>query len=369
MIYKEYKGIKLSGLGLGNMRFPTTDKDGEHIDYEKAHAIIDASYNAGINYFDTAHVYNKCDSERCLGECLKKYPRDSYYVATKFHIDAEPDYRAMFAAQLERLQTDHIDFYLIHCLMDGNIDKYLTSGAVDFFMDMKARGKITYLGFSSHASLATLERFADHHQWDFAQIQLNYYDWHFGNTEKEYKILTDRNIPIMVMEPVRGGRLSTLTPDAAAMLDKARPGSSVSSWAFNFVKTLPNVCVVLSGMNDMSQLEDNLNTFSTEESLSPAEVELLFEAAELFKKQYTVPCTSCRYCTPNCPMKINIPDFLSVYNAYKMEGPWALSGASRVDTEGMPGDCIGCGACRAHCPQSINIPYYMEVLDKAINKK
>ncbi len=368
MIYKPYKNIFLSRLGLGNMRFPTTDKEGQHIDYEKAHAIIDAAFENGINYFDTAHVYNNTDSESCLGECMKKYPRDKFYLATKYNIGAEKDYKGMFEAQLKRLQTDHIDFYLIHCLMDSNIEEYLNSGCIEYFLEMQKQGKITYLGFSSHASTKTLERFADHHQWDFAQIQLNYYDWHFGATEEEYNILTKRNIPIMVMEPVRGGKLSTLTPDAEELLKKSRPDASISSWAFNFVKTLPNVLVVLSGMNDMSQIEDNIKTFSTTDSLSPAEIDILMEAIELFKKQYTAPCTSCRYCTPNCPMKINIPEYLRVYNKFKLDGAWALGETKWIQSDGTPADCIMCGSCMNHCPQSINIPKYLKELAEAMEK-
>lgn len=360
MIRKPFQNIKLSTLGLGCMRFPMKDKD--NIDYEKAHAVMEHAYQNGVNYYDTAHVYQNGDSERCLGQWMKNHPRDSFYIATKFNIDAATDYEAIFESQLQRLQTDHIDFYLIHCLSDGNIDKYIDGGAVEFFKKQKELGRITYLGFSSHASVETLARFADHHTWDFAQIQMNYFDWANGNTEKEYEILESRNIPIVVMEPVRGGRLASLTADLEDMLRAVHPEWSMASWALRFVKSHPQVQVVLSGMSDLDQLNDNLATFSDPAVLSAEEEQLILKAGELFKKRLQVPCTECRYCTPECPMSIDIPAFLKIYNAYKVDGPWVLYRVKQVESEGKPSDCIGCGACAGHCPQSIDIPTLMAEL-------
>lgn len=370
MNYKNFKDIKLSSLGLGNMRLPAKegDKTGQLIDYEKAFKIIDHAYGSGINYFDTAYVYNNGDSEKCLGECMKKHPRDSFYLATKFHIGANPDYKAVFEEQLKRLQTDYIDFYLIHCVMDGNVDQYLKSGAIEYFLEKQKEGKIKYLGFSSHAGTAALTKFADHHQWDFAQIQLNYYDWNYSTTAEEHKILTERNIPIMVMEPVRGGRLSNLTPDAEKLLKEAHPEWSISSWALRFVNSLPGIQVVLSGMSNLDQLNDNLATFSDSVKFTDADREVLFKACNLFKTQLLIPCTACRYCTDGCPMQINIPAYLKLYNDYKVDGPWALSDADKIESEGKPYDCIGCGACTGHCPQSIDTPTYMQELGKLLKK-
>ena len=168
------------------------------------------------------------------------------------------------------------------------------------------------------------------------------------------------------MEPVRGGKLAKLTDDAEKLLREARPEASDASWAFNFVKGLPNVQVILSGMNDPAQVTDNLKTFSTDEALTPSETETLMKAADVFRSQIIVPCTGCRYCTEGCPMKINIPEYLKLYNEYKLQGDWALNGAGSINSEGTPAQCIGCGSCRALCPQSINIPYYMEQLAKLI---
>ena len=368
MKYKKFKDIELSRLGMGNMRLPSDDPSNPSspINYKKAHKIIDHAYENGINYFDTAYVYNDGDSEKCLGEAMKKYPRDSFYLATKFFIGANPDYQAVFEEQLERLQTDHIDFYLIHCVMDGNADQYLKSGAIEYFLEKQKEGKITYLGFSSHAGCETLEKFASHHKWDFAQIQLNYFDWNYGTAKQEYEILSGKNIPIMVMEPVRGGRLSSLTAESEALLKEAHPDWSISSWALRFVKRLPGVQVVLSGMSSMEQIKDNLKTFSEDGELTEKDLEILKKASDLFRSQVQVPCTACRYCCSGCPAEINIPEYLKLYNTYKVDGKGALKDAGRIESIGKPSDCVGCGACTGHCPQSIDTPEIMKELGKLL---
>lgn len=364
MEYKSFQDIKLSRLGMGNMRLPSVDPKNPNaaIDHPEAIKLIRRAYDEGINYFDTAYVYNDGDSEICLGEAMKVFPRDSYYIATKFYIDANPDYEAVFEEQLRRLQTDRIDFYLIHCLNEGNVDKYLNSGAIEYFLEQKKNGRIRYVGFSSHAGVETLRRFADHHQWDFAQLQINYYDWNYSSAKEEYQILEERNIPIMVMEPVRGGRLADLTPETNEVLKKAHPDWSIASWALRFVKSLPQVQVILSGMSDMEQLLDNLATFDNGESLDEKDMEILQKTCEMFKSQIQVPCTACRYCCSGCPMQINIPDYLKLYNNYKVNGVWALSDAAKIESEGKPADCIGCNACTGHCPQNINTPEIMKKL-------
>lgn len=363
MVFKEFQDIKISQLGMGNMRLPIKEGGADaDIDYEKAQEIIDYAMENGINYYDTAYVYHSGKSEVFLGQALKKYDRDSYYVATKYLIKANSDYKETFKQQLERLQMDRVDFYLIHCLTDDVLDDYLTNGCIEFFLEQQKLGKIKYLGFSSHASVETLEKFASHHPWDFAQIQLNYYDWMTGNTKKEYEILEKYNIPIMVMESVRGGRLSKLTPEAETILKEAHPDWSISSWAFRWIKTLPQVQVALSGMTTLDQIKDNIKTYETEESLTADEVKLLFKACEIFGKTIKVPCTACRYCCDGCPAEINIPEVLKVYNKYKVDGFGALQGFSSIDTKGKPSDCVGCGACTGHCPQNINVPAIMEEL-------
>ncbi|MCF0229958.1 MAG: aldo/keto reductase, partial [Parasporobacterium sp.] len=334
MIYRNFKDIKLSCLGMGNMRLPLTDPDDAHsdIDYEKAHEIIDYAYEHGVNYFDTAYVYNGGKSEKCLGACMKKHDRDSFYIATKFNIGANPDYKAVFAEQLERLQTDHIDFYLMHCLMDSNIDKYLESGAIEYFQELKKKGQIRYLGFSSHAGVETLKKFADAADWDFAQLQINYYDWLVSSTKEEYRVLEERNIPVMVMEPVRGGRLAELLGGADDILKAAHPEWSTVSWAFRFVQTLPQVKVILSGMSTIDQVRENVKLFEEAAPLSAADTDTVMKAAEVMSRYVAVPCTGCRYCVDDCPVKINIPEFMKLYNKYRIDGPYSLFDGMKIES-------------------------------------
>lgn len=349
---------------MGNMRLPQKGSAANApIDWEASAEIIDYALQHGVNYFDTAWVYNDGESERCLGAALKRHEadRDKFYIADKFNIDATTDYKMVFEEQLRRLQTSYIDFYLIHCLMDSNLQRYIESGAIEYFLEQKRLGRIRYLGFSSHSGLDTLRTFADHHDWDFAQLQINYYDWRYSQTAQEYSILEERGIPCIVMEPVRGGKLATLPAEAEKMLKEAHPDWSMAAWAMRFVQTLPNVQVVLSGMSNMEQIEDNVRTFSDKQpGLTDADKVLLDKACQLFRAYIHVPCTGCRYCTADCPQQINIPEFISVYNQYKVNGDWGIkSTLARIVTKGRSADCLQCGACMGHCPQSIQIPDLM----------
>lgn len=366
MEYKNFKDISISRLGMGNMRLP--ERDG-HIDIEAARAIIDRAVEGGVNYFDTAWMYHFCESQKFLGETLKRYPRDSFYLATKFHNGFQIDHKTMFEEQLKQLQTDYLDFYLLHGVGDASGPRYIDEGAVDYFLEQQQKGRIRYLGFSAHASTEYLAKFADHHKWDFAQIQLNYYDWLFKTAAEEYKILEERDIPIVVMEPVRGGRLASLTPEAEAPLRESHPEWSIASWAFRFVRDLPQVQVILSGMSSMDQIDDNLLTFSDDTQFTSKDRDVLYDAARLFEGQIQVPCTSCRYCCDGCPSQINIPEWLALYNRYKLEGEWIIKRfAPEVKSEGTPEQCIQCGACSGMCPQGIDIPGYMSQLAEFLKK-
>lgn len=362
MVMKPYKNISLSRLGMGNMRLPTRpDLEGNPIDREKAQEIIDCAMSGGINYYDTAYVYNSGDSEKFLGEAMVKYPRESYCLATKFHIGSNPDYKAVFEEQCKRLGTDYFDFYLVHAVMDSNYKTYEESGCIEYFKELKKQGKIRYLGFSNHSSPATLKYFRDLYDWDFIQLQLNYYDWKFGSAKEEYEICKEKDIPIIVMEPVRGGRLADLTPEANGILREAHPDWSIASWAFRWVKSLPQVQVVLSGMSNMEQIRDNIGTFSEAEELSDKDTELLMKACDMFRNQMQVPCTACRYCCDECPAHIDIPSVLSAYNNYKLNGDWALDGLRKSEAP-PPKDCINCKKCTGHCPQVIDVPRIMKEL-------
>jgi predicted aldo/keto reductase-like oxidoreductase len=364
MINRSFADESLSLLGMGNMRLPTMGPGGA-IDREKAAEIIEYGYSHGINYFDTAYVYHNGESEKVVGEVLHKYPRESYKLATKFFILANPDYKAVFEEQLEKLKTDYIDFYLCHAIFDNTVDRYLSCGCIEYFLEQKKKGRIRHLGFSVHASLPTLERFASHHAWDFAQIQLNYLDWTLQDAKEQYEMLTRMGIPVIVMEPLRGGRLAGLSPAADAMLKAEQPSWPVASWAFRWLMRFDNVKVILSGMSTLEQMKENVQVFKKEEPLTDRQAEILNSACDMFRSEMSVPCTSCRYCCDECPKNIDIPKILESYNMYKVSGSRGeLNHLKQL--ESGPAACIACGSCLNHCPQSIQIPDIMKELSELL---
>ncbi|MCL2007436.1 MAG: aldo/keto reductase [Treponema sp.] len=369
MITKDFKDLKISTLGMGNMRFPTLEGiQSPMINYDKAQEIIDYALANGINYFDTAYVYHKGESEKFLGFALQKHKRESFYLTTKYLLSASEDYKAVFEEQLSRLKTDYIDTYMIHAITDDSCQKYIDCGCIEYFIEQQKKGRVRYLGFSNHSSPNTLAIFADHYKWDIAQIQLNYYDWIFGTAKEEYEVLNKRGIPIVVMEPVRGGRLAKLSSKAEAMLKEARPEWSIASWAFRWIKRLDLLCV-LSGMALMEQIEENVKLFSDTDHLNDEEEELLFKACREYQKEVSVPCTDCGYCIDDCPAKINIPKILEVYNKYRTDGIWGLNDLKDVKTEGKIPDCTGCGVCNDRCTQKIDVRAVMIELSEVLRKR
>lgn len=360
MQYKEFQNIKLSRLGMGNMRLPVIgdDPNGE-IDYDRAKAIIDRAMKAGINYYDTAYIYHAGKSEEFVGKALKEYPRESYYVADKFNLQAQPDYRIQFEEQLGRLQMEYIDFYLIHGIQEYFAEQVIESGCIAYFDSLKQQGKIRYLGFSFHSTPQVLQKMLTAYKWDFVQIQLNYYDWLFGDARELYEILEEAGIPVMVMEPVHGGLLAELNEKSAALLKAAEPEASLASWAMRWVMSLDMVQVVLSGMSNEEQVEDNVKIFSEAKALDEKEQELVEQACAMLRSDISVPCTGCHYCCPDCPKGLDIPVLLKAYNEAKLDAAWRLSSLLTIPKEKWPTECIGCGTCTGHCPQGFDIPQYM----------
>ena len=311
MIYKTFKDLHISQLGMGNMRLPV-DADGS-IDTEQAQRIIDYAFDHGVNYYDTAYVYHKGESESFLGNALRNRPRDRYFLATKFPgflFTPGQNPKDIFEEQLRRCRTGYFDFYLMHNVNEKSIGTYTDEQLrlLDYFAGEQRNGRIRYLGFSSHGKPETLAKFADHHEWDFAQIQLNYLDWTLQDAKTQYEILTERRLPVIVMEPVRGGSLADLTPEANALLKAAEPERSIASWSFRWLTGLENVLVVLSGMSTLEQLKDNIATFDRPDPLTAEQEAVLMKACELFRNHFNVPCTACRYCCDDCPQQLNIPD-------------------------------------------------------------
>lgn len=371
MIYKELCGERLSRLGMGNMRLPTKGEGmSAPIDEEKAQEIIDYVYASGVNYYDTAYMYHGGESERFIGRALKKYPRESYHLASKMpnYPLAERSVGDIFEEQLQKCGVDYFDFYLLHNLSEGSVDTFTDpeKGVIPYLLEQKKNGRIRHLGLSSHAKPETLERFLDSYDcFEFVQIQLNYLDWDLQDAKRQYEIITDHGMPVWVMEPCRGGRLASLSEKADALLKAAEPNRSIASWAFRYVASLPNVGVILSGMTLLPQAQDNVKTFSEEAHLTEKEQATLAQALELMRQELNVPCTACHYCD-GCPMELDIPGLLSIYNAMAIDKNSFTAMAQLEQQPKKPDACIACGACKEKCPQRIDIPAVMDKFSRQL---
>lgn len=374
MLYSDFQGMKLSRLGFGAMRLPLVagTKDGV-IDEGQVDEMVQYAIEHGVNYFDTAYPYHAGFSELVIGRALKRFPRDAFYLATKYpghQISDSYDPAAVFEEQLQKCGVDYFDFYLLHNVCENSLAAYTDPrwGIIDYFTEQKKKGRIKHLGFSSHAHLDTLGTFLDAYgdRMEFCQIQLNYLDWTLQNAKGKYELLTQRGIPVWVMEPVRGGRLAKLSEEDEAKLSALRPGESSASWGFRFLQALPNVKMILSGMSNLAQMQDNVKTFSAEAPLNDAETQTLYAIAD--KLRNTVPCTGCRYCCDGCPMGLDIPLLIQIYNDIKVAP--SITAPMRLETmpeDKQPSACVGCGACAAVCPQHIDVPQVMQDMTEALS--
>lgn len=362
MIYKEFQELKLSALGLGCMRFPLIDGKEEQIDEEKAAEIVEQAFAQGINYFDTAWGYHGGNSEIVMGKILEKYPRENFYLASKFpgyDLDNMPKVEEIFEKQLEKCRVEYFDFYLFHNVCETNIDAYLDEqyGIDEYLMKQKENGRIRHLGFSAHGDLDVmkrfLERYGDH--MEFCQLQINYIDWHFQDAKKKVELLNEYQIPVWVMEPLRGGKLANIPEETKEKLNAIRAEESVPAWAFRFLQSLPEVKMILSGMSSLEQLKENIGIFSEEKPLDEEEMKALLEIGDGMING--VPCTECRYCISHCPNEIDIPAMLKLYNEHVFTGGGFLAPMTvQALPEGKrPGACVGCRSCEAVCPQQIKI--------------
>ena len=389
-------GDKVSILGYGCMRWPMIkDENGKDVvDQENVDRLIDYAIEHGVNYFDTAPVYLQGQSEAATGLSLKRYPRESYFIATKlsnFSNSSKENSIEMYRSSLRNLQTDYIDYYLLHSLsgLEAFNSRFGESGIMDFLQKEREAGRIRNLGFSFHGSPEGFDELMALHEkyhWDFVQIQLNYVDWtHASGRNAKAKYLQEeldkRGIQSIIMEPLLGGRLSKVPEHIAGRLKERNPQGSVASWAFRFAGTHPGVLCVLSGMTYMEHLQDNVGTYSPLKPLTEDELAFLEETAELMQKYPTVPCNDCKYCMP-CPYGIDIPAILLHYNKCVNEGEIATSTQDEnyrkarraylvsydraVPKLRQAARCIGCNQCMSHCPQNINIPRELHKIDRYI---
>ena len=369
MLYTNFQNVQLSGLGFGTMRFPL-NADGS-IDLEQTRQMVAYAIENGVNYFDTAYFYHGGESEKIIGKFLSEYPRDSFYLATKYpgsqyHKEGYKP-QEIFEEQLQKCGVDYFDFYLLHNVDEASMDTFLGHGIIDYFLEQKRLGRIKHLGFSCHAEVAGLEKFLDARGQDmeFCQIQLNWLDWTLQDAKTKYELLTSRNIPVWVMEPVRGGRLAILPGADEQTLKAQRPNDSIPKWSFRFLQSLPNVQMVLSGMSNMAQMQENVETFSKHDPLSEAEFDLLQSIAEHLKEE--IPCTGCMYCCDGCPKGIDIPSLMSLYNRLRFAGYIKEEIRQEFMVEGRdPAECIFCNSCVKACPQHIKVPLILRDFAKKL---
>ena len=364
MIYRDFQDLKLSALGMGAMRLPVIDGNDGVVDEKAAAEMVDYAMSQGVNYYDTAWGYHEGNSELVMGRALKKYPRESFYLADQFpgyDLANMPKVKEIFPKQLEKCQVEYFDFYLFHNVCEMNIDAYLDEkyGIYEYLKEERDAGRIRHLGFSAHGSYDVMKRFLEAYGKDmeFCQIQLNYLDWSFQDAKAKVELLKEYNIPVWVMEPLRGGKLAKLDEADEAKLKALRPDEGIPAWAFRFLQSIPEVKVVLSGMSDMDQLKDNIATFAEDKPLSDQEMTTLLGIADEMVKKIVLPCTACRYCTTHCPQGLDIPYLLSLYNEHCFTGggfiaPMVLQS---IPEDKQPSACIGCRSCEAVCPQQIKI--------------
>lgn len=356
------------------MRLPLLPDGSGEVDEELVGRMVRYAAEHGVNYYDTAYPYHNSKSEIIIGKALKQLPRESYYLATKYpghQISASYNPAETFEEQLKKCDVEYFDFYLLHNVYENSINTYTDPkwGIIDYFVEQKRLGRIRHLGFSTHGLQETLTAFLDQYgdMMEFCQIQLNYLDWTLQDAKAKYELLTKRGIPVWVMEPVRGGRLADIGEEAKARLAGFRPETSVASWAFRWLQGLPNVKMILSGMSDMEQMADNVQTFQDRSVLTEAENQALSEIAEGMKN--SVPCTACRYCCADCPKKLDIPKLLSLYNEMRFSPSFNIGMTIDALEEGSrPGSCVACGRCAKICPQKINIPEAMKEFTGMLDK-
>lgn len=345
-------------LGFGCMRFPLTPEG--TICEPEAEKLLDQAMQAGVTYIDTAYPYHEGASEPFLGRALKKYPRDSFYLATKlpvWKVETLEEAQAAFAEQLERLQVDYIDFYLLHGLSRERWDKIKRLRLTDWAEDLIKQGKIRHLGFSFHDDYQVFEEILTSRKWDFCQIQYNYMDRDYQAGDKGYELARELGVPVVVMEPVKGGMLAELPADISSLFTHEDPQRSAASWAMRWVAGHPGVKVILSGMSTSEQVMDNLETFRDFKPLTQAEMAVVEQAARAVRSRVKNGCTGCRYCMP-CPFGVNIPGNFAAWNEYAMYENQARARGrywTEMKAEERAVMCRECGQCESACPQGIGI--------------
>ena len=357
-------------LGFGMMRMPSVDgTDPANVDIEQVCKMVDLFIEKGFTYFDTALMYNAFASEAVVKKALvERHPRDSFTIATKLHagfFDSFEDRDKVFNGQLEKTGAGYFDYYLIHGIEAGMLEKYEKYDCFNWLLDKKAKGLVKHAGFSFHDTAELLDEILTKHpEMEFVQLQINYLDWESEWVQARacHEVAVKHNKPVIVMEPVKGGTLARVPEEAEKLFKDRDPKMSVPSWAIRFAASLENVMVVLSGMSSMEQMEDNISYMEDFKPLTEEEKALCFKAADIINGQIAIPCTGCSYCTEGCPVKIAIPQYFSLYNEdmreHLEEKGWTINFSNYDNLSakfGKARDCIACGQCEGVCPQHLPI--------------
>lgn len=370
MIYSDFLGNNVSMMGMGCMRFPVIGGDAD-IDEPTAKEMIDYAFDHGVNYFDTAWGYHGGNSELVVGRALAAHPRDSFYLATKFpsyDVSNFGKHQQIFEKQLEKCQVEYFDYYLLHNICETNIEQYMaedTYHTVAYFQEQKAQGRIKHLGFSVHGNFDVFKRFMDKFGdiMEFCQVELNYFDWSFQDAKAKVEYLNERNIPIVVMEPLRGGYLVNLKDEYREKLQAANPARSNVEWALRWLQGIDGVSVVLLGSSTLEQLQQNIDLFAERKPLTEAENGVLAQVADLMAHEKGLPCTACHYCVSHCPVGLDIPYLIGLYNEHLTKDPSqgfiAPMAVAALPEDKHPSACIACDSCREVCPQDLPISEFL----------
>ena len=363
---RKFHNLEIPLLGFGLMRLPMINSKIDMIELDK---MVEYAMSHGANYFDTAYMYVDSESENAAGKILSNYDRKSYFLADKspvIHMRKKEDIHRIFQEQLKKCRTDYFDFYMVHNINRITFDTYRNLDMFNELMKYKEEGKIKYLGFSFHGTPEMLKEVAPEHPWDFAKLQINYFDWDIINAKEQYDIVQKENIPVIVMEPLRGGGLCQLSDKALSVINGMNPPQTPASLGLRWAASRNNVITVLSGMSNLKQMKENIATFENYSPVSEEEELAAKEIVKIIQEQGEINCTACKYCLEVCPKNINIPAAFSVYNNYKKnnESSFFAMYYSTIDENQRPDKCIKCNLCNTNCPQGLNIPKLLSKVDQ-----
>ncbi len=364
---RKFKDLSVPLLGFGCMRLPMR---GEEVDMNELEKMVEYAMQHGANYFDTAYMYVDGKSELAMGKVLSNYKREDIILADKspaMYMKSKDDVKRIFEEQLKKCKTDYFDFYMVHNINKNTIDNYRNFEMFNQLNEFKKQGLVKYVGFSFHGTPEMLREVAPEHPWDFAQLQINYLDWDVVKAHEQYDIVQAQKIPVTVMEPLRGGGLVNLSEKAAAKLKELYPDTTPAAFGLRWAASRSNVITVLSGMSNLKQMQENIQTFIDYKDMTEAEIKAADEIAKIIQSQGEINCTACKYCTEVCPRGINIPAAFALYNQYKVTKNKMIFSMyySTLGESEKPDKCIKCGLCNKNCPQSLDIPNLLSKVESA----